>query len=47
MKLALPVPLSGNAGYGDTAGFLALQGLFTAHGTGNFVTVDADERPTL
>jgi uncharacterized membrane protein YoaK (UPF0700 family) len=37
----LPIILSVNAGYTDTAGFLALQGLFTAHVTGNFVTLGA------
>lgn len=41
MKLSLPVLLSVNGGYVDTAGFLALQGLFTAHVTGNFVTLGA------
>jgi uncharacterized membrane protein YoaK (UPF0700 family) len=38
---SLPLILSLNAGYVDTAGFLALQGLFTAHVTGNFVTLGA------
>jgi len=37
----LPLFLSFNAGFVDTAGFLALQGLFTAHVTGNFVTLGA------
>jgi uncharacterized membrane protein YoaK (UPF0700 family) len=41
MKLTLPIALSFNGGYVDTAGYLALQGLFTAHVTGNFVTIGA------
>src|SRR5271166_3920869 len=41
MKPTLPVVLSINGGYVDTAGYLALQGLFTSHVTGNFVTVGA------
>ena len=41
MKIALPTLLSFNGGYVDTAGYLALQGLFTAHVTGNFVTIAA------
>ena len=40
-RSALPLVLSFNAGFVDTAGFLALQGLFTAHVTGNFVTLGA------
>jgi uncharacterized membrane protein YoaK (UPF0700 family) len=40
-RVALPLLLSLNAGYVDTAGFLALQGLFTGHVTGNFVTLGA------
>jgi uncharacterized membrane protein YoaK (UPF0700 family) len=41
MKLSLPVLLSVNGGYADSAGFLALQGLFSSHVTGNFVTLGA------
>jgi uncharacterized membrane protein YoaK (UPF0700 family) len=41
MKLTLPVLLSFNGGYVDAAGYLALQGLFTSHVTGNFVTIGA------
>jgi uncharacterized membrane protein YoaK (UPF0700 family) len=42
MKLpSLPTVLSFNGGYLDTLGFLALSGLFTAHVTGNFVTLGA------
>jgi uncharacterized membrane protein YoaK (UPF0700 family) len=41
MKPPLPVLLSANGGYVDTAGYLALQGLFTSHVTGNFVTLGA------
>ena len=33
--------LSFNGGFVDTSGFLGLQGLFTAHVTGNFVTLGA------
>ena len=40
-RAALPLLLSLNAGFVDTAGFLALQGLFTARVTGNFVTLGA------
>ena len=37
----LPALLSFNGGFVDTAGFLALHGLFTAHVTGNFVNFGA------
>jgi len=40
-EAALLMVLSLIAGYVDTAGFLSLQGLFTAHVTGNFVTLGA------
>jgi uncharacterized membrane protein YoaK (UPF0700 family) len=40
-KPSIPTLLSFNAGYLDTAGYLALHGLFTAHVTGNFVTLGA------
>jgi uncharacterized membrane protein YoaK (UPF0700 family) len=33
--------LSFNGGFVDAAGFIGLQGLFTAHVTGNFVTLGA------
>jgi uncharacterized membrane protein YoaK (UPF0700 family) len=41
VKISIPDTLTLNGGYVDTAGFLALQGLFTAHVTGNFVTLGA------
>jgi uncharacterized membrane protein YoaK (UPF0700 family) len=40
-KLDIPALLSFNGGFVDTIGFLGLQGLFTAHVTGNFVTLAA------
>lgn len=41
MRFNLTKILSFNAGYVDTASFLALHGLFAAHVTGNFVTLGA------
>jgi uncharacterized membrane protein YoaK (UPF0700 family) len=38
---AIAALLSFNVGFVDTAGFLGLQGLFTSHVTGNFVTLGA------
>ena len=40
-KLDIAVLLSFTAGFVDTASFLGLEGLFTAHVTGNFVTLGA------
>jgi uncharacterized membrane protein YoaK (UPF0700 family) len=40
-KLIVAALLSFNGGFLDTVGFLGLQGLFTAHVTGNFVTLGA------
>lgn len=40
-KFGIAGLLSFNGGFVDTAGFLGLQGLFTAHVTGNFVTLGA------
>jgi uncharacterized membrane protein YoaK (UPF0700 family) len=38
-RISVAALLSFNGGFVDTAGFLGLQGLFTAHITGNFVTL--------
>jgi uncharacterized membrane protein YoaK (UPF0700 family) len=38
-KPLVPALLTFNGGFVDTVGFLGLQGLFTAHVTGNFVTL--------
>lgn len=40
-QLSIAALLSFNGRFVDTAGFLGLQGLFTAHVTGNFVTLAA------
>jgi len=39
MRSSLPAVQSLTAGYADASGYLALKGLFTAHVTGNFVTL--------
>ncbi len=39
--IPVAVLLGFNGGFVDTAGFLGLQGLFTSHVTGNFVTLAA------
>jgi hypothetical protein len=39
--MSIPALLSFHGGFLDTVGFLGLQGLFTAHVTGNFVTLGA------
>jgi len=41
VRPSVPTLWSFNGGYVDTAGFLALHGLFTSHVTGNFVTLGA------
>ena len=41
MRPRVPALLGFNGGYVDSAGFLAIQGLFCAHVTGNFVTLGA------
>jgi uncharacterized membrane protein YoaK (UPF0700 family) len=41
MRPTVPTMLSFNGGYVDTVGYLFLQGLFTSHVTGNFVTIGA------
>jgi uncharacterized membrane protein YoaK (UPF0700 family) len=41
MRTRIPLLLSFNGGFVDTAGFLGLQGLFTSHVTGSFVTLGA------
>src|SRR5580692_11023849 len=40
-RFGIPALLSFNGGFVDTISFLGLQGLFTAHVTGNFVTLAA------
>lgn len=41
MRRVLPILLCFNAGFVDTAGFVALGGLFSAHVTGNIATFSA------
>lgn len=46
-ELSVPASMSANAGFVDTAGFLALLDVFNAHVTGNFVALGASLQPIM